>query len=62
MAFNVDALAAYTKANETKNYHIKVRLTEMQKNDLVRWAYNEDKTITQVVLEAIKSKNKKFPI
>jgi hypothetical protein len=52
----------YTKANETKNYHIKVRLTEMQKNDLVRWAYNEDKTITQVVLEAIKSKNKKFPI
>ena len=52
----------YTKADETKNHHIKVRLTEQQKNELTRWAYNEDKTITQVVLEAIKSKNKKFPI
>jgi len=52
----------HTKTKEIKNHHIKVRLTEMQKNELTRWAYNEDTTITQIVLQAIKSKNKKFPV
>ena len=52
----------YIKTAETKTHHIKVRLTEQQKNDLTRWAFNEDKTITQVVLEAIKKKRKEFPI
>lgn len=51
----------YTKEDETKNQILKIRLTEKQKNDLTRYAYNEGKTITQVVLEAIKSKRKKFP-
>ena len=55
-------MSKYTKATEPKNQILKIRLDEQQKNELTRWAYNENKTITKVVLEAIKDKRKRFPV
>jgi uncharacterized protein (DUF1778 family) len=54
-------MSKYTKAQKPKTEVLKIRLDEHQKNELTRWAYNENKTITKVVLEAIKDKRKKFP-
>jgi uncharacterized protein (DUF1778 family) len=55
-------MSKYTKSPETKSQILKIRLDESQKNALTRWAYDENKTITRIVLEAIKDQRKKFPI
>ena len=52
----------YTKTANKKTETLTIRLDEHQKNDLTRWAFNEDKTISQCVLEAIKKNRKEFPI
>ena len=52
----------YTKTSNKKTEIFKMRLDEHQKNDLIRWAFNEGKTVSQCVLEAIKKKRKEFPI
>lgn len=55
-------MSKYNKTQETKTQILKIRLDDQQKNELTRWAYTENKTITRIVLEAIKDKRKKFPI
>jgi uncharacterized protein (DUF1778 family) len=55
-------MSKYTKTPESKTQILKIRLDEQQKNALTRWAHNENKTITRIVLEAIKDKRKKFPV
>lgn len=59
---NRNKMSKYTKSNNTKNQILKIRLDEQQKNELTRWSYNENKTISRLVLEAIKDKRKKFPV
>jgi uncharacterized protein (DUF1778 family) len=55
-------MSKYIKTPEPKTEILKVRLDYQQKNELIRIAERENKTITRVVLEAIKDKRKKFPI
>lgn len=55
-------MSKYNKTQETKTQILKIRLDDQQKNELTRWASNENKTISRIVLEAIKDKRKKFPI
>jgi uncharacterized protein (DUF1778 family) len=60
--FNKNNMSKYIKTPESKTQILKIRLDEQQKNELTRWAHNENKTITRIVLEAIKDKRKKFPV
>lgn len=55
-------MSKYIKSPETKTQILKIRLDEQQKNELNRWSLIENKTITRIVLEAIKEKRKKFPV
>lgn len=50
-------MSKYTKTSDQPKTHItKIRMTESQKNALYRIAYNENKTITRIILESLQSK------
>ena len=54
-------MSKYTKiANQPKNQITKIRMTESQKNALQRIAYNENKTITKIILESLETKGIKL--
>lgn len=54
-------MSKYTKiADQPKNQITKIRMTESQKNALQRIAYNENKTITRIILESLQSKGIKI--
>jgi len=55
-------MSKYNKTPNPKTQTLTIRLEEKQKNALQRIAYNENKTITRVILEAVKGKEKKFPV
>jgi len=58
---NKITMSKYTKiANQPKNQITKIRMTESQKNALQRIAYNENKTITRIILESLQTKGIKL--
>ena len=58
---NIITMSKYTKiSDQPKNQITKIRMTESQKNALQRIAYNENKTITRIILESLQSKGIKI--
>jgi hypothetical protein len=58
---NKITMSRYTKiADQPKNQITKIRMTESQKNALQRIAYNENKTITRIILESLETKGIKL--
>jgi uncharacterized protein (DUF1778 family) len=54
-------MSKYTKiSDQTKTQITKIRMTESQKNALQRIAYNENKTITRIILESLQTKGIKI--
>ena len=54
-------MSKYTKvSDQTKTQITKIRMTESQKNALQRIAYNENKTITRIILESLETKGIKI--
>lgn len=50
-------MSKYTKVSDQPKTQItKIRMTESQKNALQRIAFNENKTITRIILESLQSK------
>lgn len=41
--------------NQLKTKKVVIRVTESEKNNLDRLAFNQNKTITRIILESIKS-------
>lgn len=54
---NKITMSKYTKVSDQPKTQItKIRMTESQKNALQRIAFNENKTITRIILESLQSK------
>jgi uncharacterized protein (DUF1778 family) len=54
-------MSKYIKTTEqTKTQITKIRMTESQKNALQRIAYNENKTVTRIILESLQLKGIKI--
>jgi hypothetical protein len=58
---NKITMSKYTKiSDQPKTQITKIRMTESQKNALQRIAYNENKTITRIILESLQTKGIKI--
>ncbi len=56
-------MSKYTKvSDQPKTHQMKIRLTESQKNALHRVSYNQNKTITRIILESLEKTIKEIKV